>query len=148
MAWDFETEPEFEAKLEWIRQFVADRIEPLDLIYPGRAFHPLDDETGPLVRPMQEEIRALGRVDVLLIPVGGYYTIGPDEAAQVVDQLKPRVVVPMHYRTPAVNFLDLPDSFLAALDARVSRFGASDFRAEAALGTRGEPTVALPAVPT
>ena len=35
MAWDFETEPEFESKLEWIRQFVVDRIEPLDLIYPG-----------------------------------------------------------------------------------------------------------------
>ena len=60
MAWDFETEPEFESKLEWIRQFVVDRIEPLDLIYPGRAFHPLDDETAPLVKPMQEEIRAQG----------------------------------------------------------------------------------------
>ena len=60
MAWDFETEPEFEAKLDWIRQFVAENIEPLDLIYPGRAFHPLDDETGPLVRPMQEAIRAEG----------------------------------------------------------------------------------------
>ena len=54
MAWDFETEPEFEAKLEWIRQFVAENIEPLDLIYPGTGFHPLDDETGPLVRPKQE----------------------------------------------------------------------------------------------
>ena len=60
MAWDFETEPEFESKLEWIRQFVADRIEPLDLIYPGRAFHPLDDETAPLVKPMQEAIKAQG----------------------------------------------------------------------------------------
>jgi acyl-CoA dehydrogenase len=60
MAWDFETEPEFEAKLEWIRQFVAERIEPLDLVYGGRAFHPLDDETAPLVKPMQEEIRAQG----------------------------------------------------------------------------------------
>ena len=40
MAWDFETEPEFEAKLEWIRQFVAERIEPLDLIYPHRAVPP------------------------------------------------------------------------------------------------------------
>ena len=29
MAWDFETEPEFEAKLEWIRQFVREKVEPL-----------------------------------------------------------------------------------------------------------------------
>ncbi len=60
MAWDFETEPEFEEKLEWIRQFVADRIEPLDLIFPGRSFYPLDDDTRPLVVPMQEEIQAQG----------------------------------------------------------------------------------------
>ena len=51
MAWDFETEPEFETKLEWIRQFVREKVEPLDLIFPHRSFHPLDDETGPLVRP-------------------------------------------------------------------------------------------------
>src|SRR6476619_6713344 len=60
MAWDFETEPEFETKLEWIRQFVREKVEPLDLIYPHRSFHPLDDETGPLVRPMQDEVRAEG----------------------------------------------------------------------------------------
>ena len=60
MAWDFETEPEFEEKLEWIRQFVADRVEPLDLLYPHRAFHPLDDETRPLVQPMQQAVRDVG----------------------------------------------------------------------------------------
>ena len=60
MAWDFETEPEFETKLEWIRQFVREKVEPLDLIFPHRSFHPLDDETGPLVRPMQDEVRAVG----------------------------------------------------------------------------------------
>ena len=95
-----------------------------------------------------EQQRAIGEVDVLFIPVGGGPTVGGEASAAIVRALRPRLVVPMHYRTPAVNFLDLPDSFLAALDARVTRFGASDFRAEAALGTRGEPTVALPAVPT
>ena len=61
MAWDFETEPEFEAKLEWIRQFVAERIEPLDLIYRGRAVPPARrrDRTRSC-KPMQEEIRAQG----------------------------------------------------------------------------------------
>lgn len=50
-----------------------------------------------------EQVSALGRVDILLIPVGGTYTIGPDEAYQVVEQLHPRLVIPMHYRTEATD---------------------------------------------
>ena len=49
--------------------FVAEKIEPLDLIYPGRAFHPLDDETGPLVRPMQDEIRRFTQREDTLVSV-------------------------------------------------------------------------------
>ncbi|MBV8463709.1 MAG: acyl-CoA dehydrogenase family protein, partial [Acidimicrobiales bacterium] len=57
MAWDFSTDPEFEEKLDWARQFVAERVEPLDLCYPHRQFHPLDDELRPLVDPMKQEVR-------------------------------------------------------------------------------------------
>jgi acyl-CoA dehydrogenase len=57
MAWDFRTEPEFEEKLEWIGWFRAERVEPLDLLCPGRAFHPLDDETGPVVRALKQQVR-------------------------------------------------------------------------------------------
>lgn len=49
----------------------------------------------------QDEVTQLGRVDVLLIPVGGYYTIGPKDADVVIGQLRPRVVIPMHYKTEA-----------------------------------------------
>jgi hypothetical protein len=34
MAWDFSTEPEFQEKLDWAREFVTERVEPLDLLYP------------------------------------------------------------------------------------------------------------------
>ncbi len=44
MVRDFTTEPEYEEKLDWVRSFVTERVEPLDLIYGGREFHPLDDE--------------------------------------------------------------------------------------------------------
>ena len=44
MAWDFSTEPEFQAKLDWMDGFVRDEVEPLDLLWGGRTFHPLDDE--------------------------------------------------------------------------------------------------------
>lgn len=60
MAWDFSTEPEFEKKLEWIRWFRAERVDPLDLVYPDRAFHPLDEETGPIVRALKQQVRDQG----------------------------------------------------------------------------------------
>ncbi len=57
MAWDFSTEPEFQEKLDWARQFVADKVEPLDILYPHKQFHPLDDELRPIVDPMKQEVR-------------------------------------------------------------------------------------------
>lgn len=57
MAWDFSTDDEFQAKLDWAREFVAERVEPLDLCYPHRQFHPLDDELRPIVDPMKQTVR-------------------------------------------------------------------------------------------
>lgn len=50
-----------------------------------------------------EQLHAIGRVDVLMIPVGGFFTIDARQAVPIIDQLHPRVIIPMHYRTPAVN---------------------------------------------
>jgi L-ascorbate metabolism protein UlaG (beta-lactamase superfamily) len=50
-----------------------------------------------------ETLQDLGRIDLLLIPVGGIYTVDAVTARQVVDQIQPRVVVPMHYQTPALS---------------------------------------------
>jgi L-ascorbate metabolism protein UlaG (beta-lactamase superfamily) len=47
------------------------------------------------------QLKQIGRVDVLMIPVGGYYTIDAAKAWKVIAQLKPRIVLPMHYKTPA-----------------------------------------------
>ena len=57
MAWDFSTEPEFQSKLDWAREFVRDKVEPLDILHPHRQFHPLDDELRPIVDPMKREVR-------------------------------------------------------------------------------------------
>lgn len=48
----------------------------------------------------QQQLDALGQLDVLLVPVGGYYTIGPEEAAAACNQIRPRLVFPMHYGHP------------------------------------------------
>ena len=94
-----------------------------------------------------EQKRAIGVVDVLFLPVGGGPTVGDEPAASIVRALRPRLVMPMHYRTDAVDFLDPPDAFLDALGARVERLDESELDVEQFLGTPDEPTVALLAAP-
>jgi L-ascorbate metabolism protein UlaG (beta-lactamase superfamily) len=53
--------------------------------------------------PTPDQIAKLGVVDILLIPIGGYYTIGPKEADVVISDLKPKVVIPMHYKTEVMG---------------------------------------------
>ncbi len=65
----------------------------------------------------------------------------------LVRSLAPRLVLPMHYRTEAVNFLDPPDAFLAALGAEVTRLETSDGDLDELLGTSAAPRVVLFAPP-
>ncbi len=58
--------------------------------------------------PDAETLKKIGYTDVLLTPVGGVYTIDAKGAKAVADALKPKVIIPMHYRTPALAF-DLED---------------------------------------
>ena len=61
-----------------------------------------------------EEAAAVGPVDVLLIPVGGHFTIGPREALDVIRALDPAIVIPMHYKTEVLNFPIAPvEDFLS-----------------------------------
>lgn len=63
-----------------------------------------------------EQTGELDNVDVLLIPVGGVYTIDARLAAEVVRQLDPKMVIPMHYRTPVLTMeLEPVDRFLREL---------------------------------
>ena len=55
-------------------------------------------DLGHVLTP--EIVQAMGSVDVLLVPVGGIYTIDAAGATQVVGQVSPPVVIPMHYKTP------------------------------------------------
>jgi L-ascorbate metabolism protein UlaG (beta-lactamase superfamily) len=52
----------------------------------------------------KEQIAEIGAVDILLIPVGGFFTIDAKVASKVCDELKPRVIIPMHYKTPKLEF--------------------------------------------
>lgn len=61
----------------------------------------------------EEQLRQIGPVDVLLIPVGGVYTLNGEQAKRVMAQIKPRrLVVPMHYGTRTFDDLLSADEFL------------------------------------
>ncbi len=61
MTWDFSTEPEFEEKLDWIREFVKNEIEPIDLAFDH---HLVYDKSHPVhrevIKPLQEQVKAQG----------------------------------------------------------------------------------------
>ena len=59
-------------------------------------------DLGDALLPAQ--VAEIGKVDVLFMPVGGFYTIDAAQAAAVVNQLKPALVVPMHFKTEVLNF--------------------------------------------
>lgn len=117
------------------------------LTLDGLAVCHLGDLGQPALR--DEQAAAVGTPDVLMVPVGGGPTLDGPAAAEVVRRLRPRLVVPMHHRTPAVDFLEPPEPFLEALGsaAEIRRLDASDFEVEPALGTRERPVVVLPAAP-
>ena len=104
----------------------------------------LGDLGQPALRP--EQRAAIGDVDLLFLPIGGGPTIGGEPAAALVRELAPAVVVPMHYRTSRINFLEPPEAFLEALGAPVERLQTSEVVVEDLLAA-GSTTVALLAAP-
>jgi len=48
----------------------------------------------------REQVSEIGAVDILFVPVGGFFTIDAPAASQVCDQLGPKVIIPMHFKTP------------------------------------------------
>jgi L-ascorbate metabolism protein UlaG (beta-lactamase superfamily) len=95
------------------------------------------------LRPEQAE--ALGRPELLFLPVGGGPTIGAEQAAAIVRRLEPRWVVPMHYRTPRIGFLETADAFLELM-ADVHRLEQPAFDTELLPEADGPLTV-VPAAP-
>jgi len=54
--------------------------------------------------PTEEQLKQIGQVDLLLIPVGGVYTIDPDQASKTVAKIQPKIAIPMHYKTAHCGF--------------------------------------------
>lgn len=91
-------------------------IDNINLCHLGDLGHALN----------QEQIGAIGTVDILLIPVGGVFTIDATQAAEVVAALEPKIIIPMHYKTEELN----PEIFekLSGVDEFVKQIGMEPIR--------------------
>jgi L-ascorbate metabolism protein UlaG (beta-lactamase superfamily) len=70
------------------------KIDDIQLCHLGDLGHLLSDK----------DLAEIGSVDILLIPVGGFFTIDPKEATRVTEQIKPKIVIPMHFKTAKCGF--------------------------------------------
>jgi L-ascorbate metabolism protein UlaG (beta-lactamase superfamily) len=85
-------------------------IDGFSLLHLGDLGHELSQKT----------LEKISHVDVLMIPVGGTYTIGPEEAAKVISSLEPGLVIPMHFQTEDLTGLSKE---LAPLDKFMDEMG-------------------------
>jgi L-ascorbate metabolism protein UlaG (beta-lactamase superfamily) len=91
-------------------QSIAYRIEMegISVAHLGDLGHTLSDE----------QVAELDGVDILLIPVGGKWTIGANEAVEIINEIEPRIVIPMHYKIPGLKVdVESADKFLKEMGA-------------------------------
>ncbi|MGO8870358.1 MAG: acyl-CoA dehydrogenase family protein [Acidimicrobiales bacterium] len=60
MAWEFETDPEYQTKLDWAEEFVRTEVEPIDVLWRGLEFTPPDETLRAIIDPLKEQVRAQG----------------------------------------------------------------------------------------
>lgn len=64
----------------------------------------------------EEQLEKINEIDILMIPVGGFFTISAKEALKVMTQIEPKIIIPMHYHLPKLKIkLDGLDKFLKIL---------------------------------
>ena len=62
------------------------------------------------------QVEKIGSVDILMIPIGGTYTISSAEAQKIISQIEPKIVIPMHYKLPKLKIkLESLDKFLKVM---------------------------------
>lgn len=81
-------------------------VDSLRLCHLGDLGHKLSQDT----------LGEIGPVDILFIPIGGVYTIGPEQAVDVVTAIEPKVIIPMHYKVANLAYdLEPVDKFISEI---------------------------------
>src|SRR5271167_136830 len=120
MAWDFETDPEYQEKLDWVDTFVREEVAPLDLVFPHLQFVPLDRRRRAVIEPLKEEVRRKGLWATHL---------GPDLGGQGHGQLKLALLNEILGRSswaPIVFGCQAPDTGNAEI---IAHYGTDDQKA-------------------
>ena len=108
---------EQEGKARGLNTIYVIRMEGLKLCHLGDLGQP---ELSP------EQADAIGDIDVLFIPVGGKYTIDGKTAADIVKEIEPKIIVPMHYKISGLNVdVDTNLGFLKEIGIKPEEVGAS-----------------------
>jgi L-ascorbate metabolism protein UlaG (beta-lactamase superfamily) len=107
----------------------------LKIVFLGDLGHPLTED----------QIKKIGEVDILMIPVGGVYTLNGIDAQKVVEQLKPRhYVIPMHYGTAVYDSLLSIKSFIEDVpDNQIKRPGGNEMLIDPAEKAKDHPIFAI-----
>ncbi|MCJ7813935.1 MAG: MBL fold metallo-hydrolase, partial [Candidatus Atribacteria bacterium] len=80
------------------------KADGLNLCHLGDLGHILNSDT----------LTEIGAVDILFVPTGGFYTINSSQATQIIKDIKPKIAIPMHYKTEAIKFsIDPLEVFLS-----------------------------------
>ena len=80
---------------------------------------------GDLGEPLTDKQKELlGQVDIVMLPIGGHYTINYEEACQIAKELEARIVIPMHYKSDEFGYdvLDKIDNFLTCAPHKVVNY--------------------------
>lgn len=114
--------------------FILD-VDGLRIVHLGDLGHVLE----------RDQVRKLGKVDVLMIPVGGVYTINGLDAQKVVEQIKPRrYIIPMHYGTAVYTDLLNLDYFLDEQQmGKVKKLTTNELTVDPKAEVPDKPTIAI-----
>jgi len=81
-------------------------IDGINICHLGDLGHPLS----------KKQVEEIGKVDILFIPVGGFFTIDANTAKEVINVIKPKIIIPMHFKTEKVDFpIEKVDVFIKDL---------------------------------
>jgi len=110
----------------------------LRLAHLGDLGHTLSDDL----------VNEMGSIDVLMIPVGGFFTIGPKEATEIVGKIDPYFTIPMHYAVPGLNAdsfakLEPVEKFLKEIGMTVEHLPKFSLRKEDILEDQGSKVIVL-----
>jgi len=85
-------------------------VDDIAIVHLGDLGHILDNK----------QLEKLENTDILLIPVGGIYTLDAKKAVEVVSQIEPRIVIPMHYKLPGSKIINLDgvDKFIKEMGVK------------------------------